>query len=58
MGGWDRCTSPFSPFLDVEILTSLQIYHMVFGYRPFMTLKGRASLVSQMIHFVEDLPDE
>lgn len=31
---------------------------MVVGYKPFMTFQEDASLVSQMIGFVEDLPDE
>lgn len=41
-----------------NMLTSFQIYHMVVGYKPFMTFHEDASLVSQMIGFVEDLPDE
>lgn len=31
---------------------------MIFGHRPFGAYDGDAFLVSQMIHFVEDLPDE
>lgn len=40
------------------MLTDRQIYHMIFGHRPFGAYGGDACLVSQMIHFVEDLPDE
>lgn len=31
---------------------------MIFGHRPFGAYDGDAFLVSQMIHFVEDLPNE
>lgn len=31
---------------------------MIFGHRPFGALYGVTGLVSQMIHFIEDLPDE
>lgn len=31
---------------------------MIFGHRPFGAYDGDAFLVSQMIHFVEGLPDE
>lgn len=31
---------------------------MIFGHRPFGAIDGDAGLVSQMIHFIEDLPDE
>lgn len=31
---------------------------MIFGHRPFGAIGGDVALVSQMIHFIEDLPDE
>lgn len=31
---------------------------MIFGQRPFGVMDGDAGLVLQMIHFIEDLPDE
>ncbi|KAK2603198.1 hypothetical protein N8I77_009672 [Diaporthe amygdali] len=34
------------------------IYHMVFGYKPFEAFGGDEFLVSQMVHFVEDVPEE
>lgn len=40
------------------MLMVCQIYHMIFGHRPFGAYDGDAFLVSQMVHFVEDLPDE
>jgi len=35
-----------------------QIYTLVMGKRPFQWLWHVDYLVAQMIHFVEDLPDE
>lgn len=40
------------------MLIDRQIYHMIFGHRPFGAYGGDAFLVSQMIHFVENLPEE
>lgn len=31
---------------------------MVFGYKPFEAFEGDDFLVSQMVHFVEDVPEE
>lgn len=40
------------------MLTGRQIYHMIFGHRPFGGYSEDVCLVSEMIHFVEDLPGE
>lgn len=46
-------------FPKTFVLTDMQICHMLFGHRPFGTLRNDSKLiVPQMINFVEDLPDE
>lgn len=48
----------FSFRYDINMLTRFQIYHMVFGGKPFMAFQVDSFLVAQMINFVEDLPEE
>ncbi|KAH8746901.1 kinase-like domain-containing protein [Diaporthe sp. PMI_573] len=58
------CKAPetiFTDYLDYRTdlwRAGIVIYHIVFGSRPFMAYQGDDFLVSQMIHFIEDLPDE
>lgn len=47
-----------SSYRAAHMLTDRQIYHMIFGHRPFGAYDGAAFLVPQMIHFVEDFPTE
>ncbi|KAG8163084.1 hypothetical protein KVR01_007562 [Diaporthe batatas] len=58
------CKAPetiFTERLDYRVdlwRAGLVIYHMAIGYKPFGAYREDAFLVSQMIGFIEDLPDE
>lgn len=55
LASWWAGYVPESIGMDIN---SCQVYFLVFGRPPFYSGGGPASLVAQMINFVEDLPPE